>query len=48
MDDPKHMEILAQLNQEPWYRTSDEYRNWAAATFAKEKALIERLGLAAK
>ena len=24
MDDPKHMEVLAQLNQEPWYRSSDE------------------------
>jgi tripartite-type tricarboxylate transporter receptor subunit TctC len=48
MDEPKHTEVLAQLNQEPWYRSSDEYRSWAVATFAKEKALIERLGLAAK
>jgi tripartite-type tricarboxylate transporter receptor subunit TctC len=48
MDEPKHAEVLAQLNQEPWYRSSDEYRQWAVATFAKEKALIERLGLAAK
>ncbi len=48
MDEPKHMELLAQLNQEPWYRGGDEYRQWAVATFAKEKALIERLGLAAK
>jgi tripartite-type tricarboxylate transporter receptor subunit TctC len=48
MDDPKHMELLAQLNQEPWYRSGSDYRSWAVATFAKEKALIERLGLAAK
>ena len=48
MDDPKHVEVLEQLNQEPWYRSSDDYRSWAVATFAKEKALIERLGLAAK
>jgi len=48
MDDPKHVEVLAQLNQEPWYRSSGDYRSWAVATFAKEKALIERLGLAAK
>jgi len=48
MDDPKHVELLAQLNQEPWYRNGGDYRSWAVATFAKEKALIERLGLAAK
>ena len=48
MDDPKHMEVLAQLNQEVWYRNGDEYLQWAKETYAKDKALIERLGLAAK
>jgi tripartite-type tricarboxylate transporter receptor subunit TctC len=48
MDDPKHMALLEQLNQDLWYRNGDEYRQWAVATFAKDKALIERLGLAAK
>ena len=48
IEDPKHMEVLAQLNQEPWYRSGDDYRKWAVDTFAKEKSLIERLGLAAK
>jgi tripartite-type tricarboxylate transporter receptor subunit TctC len=48
MDDPKHMEVLQQLNQTIWYRSGDEYRQWAVETFAKEKALIDRLGLAAK
>jgi tripartite-type tricarboxylate transporter receptor subunit TctC len=48
MDDPKHAEVLAQLNQDMWYRTGDEYKQWAIATFDKDKALIERLGLAAK
>jgi tripartite-type tricarboxylate transporter receptor subunit TctC len=48
MDDPKHMEVLAQLNQEVWYRSGDEYQQWAKETYAKDKALIERLGLAAK
>jgi len=48
IDDPKHLEVLAQLNQEPWYRSGEDYRKWATETFAKEKALIERLGLAAK
>jgi tripartite-type tricarboxylate transporter receptor subunit TctC len=48
MDDPKHLEVLAQLNQEVWYRSGDDYAAWARETFARDKALIERLGLAAK
>ncbi|MCK6427033.1 MAG: tripartite tricarboxylate transporter substrate binding protein [Burkholderiaceae bacterium] len=48
MEDPKHMELLGQLNQAPWYKSPEDYRAWAQATFAKDKALIERLGLAAK
>ena len=48
MDDPKHLEVLGQLNQAMWYRNGDDYRKWAAETFVKDKALIERLGLAAK
>jgi tripartite-type tricarboxylate transporter receptor subunit TctC len=48
MDDPKHVELLAQLNQDPWYRSGDDYAKWARETFARDKALIERLGLAAK
>lgn len=48
MDDPEHQKVLDQLNQDMWYRTGDEYRAWAVATFAKDKALIDRLGLAAK
>ncbi len=48
MDDPKHMELLAQLNQDIWYRSGDDYAKWARDQFAKDKSLIERLGLAAK
>ena len=48
MDDPKHLEVLAQLNQDLWYRSGDDYASWARETYAKDKALIERLGLAAK
>ena len=48
MDDPKHIEVLGQLNQAMWYRNGDDYRKWASETFVKDKALIERLGLAAK
>jgi tripartite-type tricarboxylate transporter receptor subunit TctC len=48
MDDPKHLEVLEQLNQPTWYKNSADYATWARETFGKEKALIERLGLAAK
>jgi tripartite-type tricarboxylate transporter receptor subunit TctC len=48
MDDPKHVELLAQLNQDPWYRGGDDYAKWAREQFAKDKVLIERLGLAPK
>ncbi len=48
MDDPKHMEVMAQLNQDLWYRSGDDYAKWAREQFAKDKTLIDRLGLAAK
>ena len=48
MDDPEHQKVLDQLNQAMWYRNGDDYRKWAIDTFAKDKALIDRLGLAAK
>ena len=48
MDDPKHMEVLAQLNQEVWYRNGEDYAAWSRETYARDKALIDRLGLAAK
>ena len=48
LDDPRHLELLDQLNQDLWYRSGDEYAAWARETLAKDKLLIERLGLAAK
>jgi tripartite-type tricarboxylate transporter receptor subunit TctC len=48
MDDPKHLELLDTLNQDLWYKSSDEYAAWAKATYASERSLIERLGLLAK
>ncbi len=47
MDDPRHKEVLAQLNQEIWYRNSADYAEWARETYARDKALIEKLGLSA-
>ena len=48
MEDPKHLEVLDQLNQPTWYKNSADYASWARETFGKEKGLIDRLGLAAK
>jgi tripartite-type tricarboxylate transporter receptor subunit TctC len=48
MDDPKHLELLDQLNQDMWYRSGEDYAKWARDTFARDRQLIERLGLAAK
>ena len=48
MDDPRHQELMEQLNQQVWYRSGEDYRKWAAETFQRDKALIERLGLAMK
>ena len=48
MDDPKHQEVLDQLNQPVWYKNTADYATWVKDNFRKEKALMERLGLAAK
>ncbi|MCD0504318.1 tripartite tricarboxylate transporter substrate binding protein [Bordetella petrii] len=45
---PRSMEVMAQLNQEVVYRNSADYRAWAEETYAKDKKLIEHLGLMAK
>ncbi|MCU0919455.1 MAG: tripartite tricarboxylate transporter substrate binding protein [Burkholderiaceae bacterium] len=48
IEDPKHLELLAQLSQDVWYLNSEDYTKWVRDTFSKEKALIDRLGLGAK
>lgn len=48
MEDPRHAEVLAQLNQDAWYRSGADYAQWARESYAKDKRLIERLGLMAK
>jgi tripartite-type tricarboxylate transporter receptor subunit TctC len=48
LDDPEHMKVLAQLDQVYWYKSSDEYRQWAADTLKAERSTIERVGLLAK
>ena len=48
LDDPEHIKVLAQLDQVYWYKSSEEYRRWAADTLQAERATIERVGLLAK
>ena len=48
LEDPEDLKVLDQLDQELWYRSSEDYAKYARETFQKERALIERLGLLAK
>ena len=48
LDDPEHLKVLQEFDQIYWYKSSEDYAKWAAATFAEERATIERLGLLAK
>jgi tripartite-type tricarboxylate transporter receptor subunit TctC len=48
VEDPRNVALMDQLNQAAWYRISEDYRKWAADTFAKDKVLIDRLGLGMK
>jgi tripartite-type tricarboxylate transporter receptor subunit TctC len=48
LDDPEHLKVLAQLDQVYWYKSSEDYRQWAADTLKAERATIERVGLLAK
>ncbi len=48
VEDPKNQAFMDQMSQEAWYRSGNDYRQWATQTYAKEKALIDRLGLAQK
>jgi tripartite-type tricarboxylate transporter receptor subunit TctC len=48
MDDPKHLELLAQPSQDLWHQSPEAYAQWVRVTYVKEKRFIEKLGLAAK
>lgn len=47
-EDPENLKTLAQLDQPPWYLSSEDYAKWAAETFKAERVTIERLGLLVK
>ncbi len=48
MDDPENLKVLQQLDQNYWYKSSEEYRQWAAQMLVNERATIERVGLLLK
>jgi tripartite-type tricarboxylate transporter receptor subunit TctC len=47
-DDPENMKTLQQLDQAYWYKSSADYRAWAAEMLKAERATIERVGLLLK
>ena len=48
MDDPEHLKVLQTLDMSYWYKSSDDYRKWAAQQFVAERATIERANLLLK
>lgn len=46
MDDPRHVQVMEQLNQEIWYKNSEDYEAFVRAAQKEETELITRLGLA--
>lgn len=45
MEDPSYVQALAKYDMTPIYMDSAQYTKFAQDTFAKEKALVEKLGL---
>ncbi|NBP40224.1 MAG: tripartite tricarboxylate transporter substrate binding protein, partial [Betaproteobacteria bacterium] len=48
LDDSEHIKMLDTLDQEYWYKNSEDYLTWAKQTLESEKKLIEALGLMKK
>ncbi len=48
MEDPIHVKMLGQLDQELWYRNSEDYTRYARETYAEQRVILEKLGLAQK
>jgi tripartite-type tricarboxylate transporter receptor subunit TctC len=48
LDDPEHIKLLNQLDQVYWYKSPEEFAQWAADTYRAERATLERVGLLAK
>ena len=48
LDDPEHLKLLQQLDQVYWYKSPEEFAQWASDTYRAERATLERVGLLAK
>jgi tripartite-type tricarboxylate transporter receptor subunit TctC len=48
LDEPEHLKLLQQLDQVYWYKSPEEFAQWAAETHRAERATLERVGLLAK
>jgi tripartite-type tricarboxylate transporter receptor subunit TctC len=46
MEQPSHVEVLARYDQALMHMTPQQYLRFAEETFRREKALVEKLGLA--
>ena len=42
LDDPEHIRLLAQLDLVYWYKSSEDYADWAVDQFKFQRKLIER------
>lgn len=42
LDDPEHMKLLTLLDFVYWYKSSEDYADWAVDQFTFQRALIER------
>jgi len=48
LEDPEHLKVLDQLDQELWYQSSEDCAKFAREAFARDRGLIEPPGLLAK
>jgi len=48
LEDPIHTRMLEKFNQPVWYLSSEDYERYAREQYARERAIIERLGLSKK
>jgi tripartite-type tricarboxylate transporter receptor subunit TctC len=48
MTEPSFLEVLGRLNQELWYLSSEDYRNYALKTIENERRVVRELGLRAE
>ncbi len=45
IEDPAYVRTIERLDQEPWYRSSEQYTRYARELFPTQKALMQSLGL---